>query len=140
MGSAVWMRYGKCNTLTFTQANDIFFIGPGKSANKAREFCGACPVKIQCMNYALMYDERGIWAGTTEEERDSMDPWIKIRLREVARQEGTLEVRRVEQVTKVLPMHSSEDSALEALLQEVEQLEVHDLLYCESTVLEVYED
>lgn len=30
---------------------------------------GACPVRDECLAYALAHDERGIWGGTTERQR-----------------------------------------------------------------------
>jgi len=54
---------------------DIFFPDDwGQSerqANKlAREFCGRCPIRAQCLDYALEANEpHGIWGGTTPHER-----------------------------------------------------------------------
>lgn len=35
----------------------------------AVEACGACPVKPQCLEAAILHDESGYWAGTSERER-----------------------------------------------------------------------
>jgi len=36
----------------------------------AKEICGACAVRPQCLDYALIYkDQFGIWGGRTPEER-----------------------------------------------------------------------
>ena len=35
----------------------------------AKDLCAVCPVRAQCMDYALRHDEVGIWGGTTERER-----------------------------------------------------------------------
>lgn len=34
-----------------------------------RRFCAGCAVNVQCLAYALEHHERGVWAGTDEEER-----------------------------------------------------------------------
>ena len=36
---------------------------------QAKEICRTCPVKIQCIDYALKYELVGIWGGMTEVER-----------------------------------------------------------------------
>lgn len=131
-----WRDNASCSQLSYEESNSIFFIKPGQSANRARLFCRHCPVKRECENYAIMYNERGIWAGTTDEERDSIDPWIRRTLRENAAREGTLEVREVQYFSK----QSAFDPELEDLLRWAGQLEeVHDLLYSDSIFPEASE-
>ena len=37
---------------------------------KAKEICGACAVRLECLNYALQIREQhGVWGGLNEEER-----------------------------------------------------------------------
>jgi WhiB family redox-sensing transcriptional regulator len=39
----------------------------------AKELCKACPVKTECLNYALIAREPfGIWGGLTTEDRDRL--------------------------------------------------------------------
>lgn len=64
-----WRRSAACRNLSAEDADRIFFIGTGKSARLAREFCNHCPVQRQCLDYALYYHETGIWGGTTDSER-----------------------------------------------------------------------
>jgi WhiB family redox-sensing transcriptional regulator len=41
-----------------------------RNINVIKPFCDACPVQVECLAYALSHpDERGIWAGTTENDR-----------------------------------------------------------------------
>ena len=50
----------------------IFFIDhPGSgSAAEARAVCTRCPVRVECLDYALAANERhGIWGGLTERQR-----------------------------------------------------------------------
>lgn len=45
---------------------------------EAKAVCAACPVKTECLDYALDHDEehlgKGIWGGTTYEERAGDPP------------------------------------------------------------------
>ncbi len=37
---------------------------------RAREVCGQCPVRVECLDYALETNQdSGIWGGTSEDER-----------------------------------------------------------------------
>ena len=67
-----WKTRAKCLNLSVGEVIAIFDVGRGHNANRARRFCSDCPVKQDCLNYALVNNDRGIWAGTTEAERDSM--------------------------------------------------------------------
>lgn len=54
---------------------DIFFPvsthGPGRhDIARAKEVCAGCPVRRQCLQFALAtHQVHGVWGGTTEEER-----------------------------------------------------------------------
>lgn len=54
---------------------EVFFpayIGPGRlnDSNVARMVCGPCPVRDECLSYALTTRQRyGVWGGRTETER-----------------------------------------------------------------------
>jgi WhiB family redox-sensing transcriptional regulator len=54
---------------------DVFFpigsTGPAlEQIETARRICAACPVRDECLEFALATNqEAGIWGGTTEEER-----------------------------------------------------------------------
>jgi hypothetical protein len=64
---AGWKQRSKCKTLTPTESDTLFFYESGQKANKARAFCSGCPVKQECLNYAILSKEEGVWAGTTDE-------------------------------------------------------------------------
>ena len=38
-------------------------------ADEAKEICAVCPIKSECLDYALTYEEYGIWGGATPSER-----------------------------------------------------------------------
>lgn len=49
---------------------DAFFPEKGANAGPVKRVCAACPVRVQCLDYALERDERfGIWGGMSERER-----------------------------------------------------------------------
>ena len=49
---------------------DTFFPEKGGSTREAKRICSGCPVKAECLDYALENDERfGIWGGLSERER-----------------------------------------------------------------------
>ena len=49
---------------------DLFFPGPGESAEPARKVCVPCPVRQACLDYALANAiSHGIWGGLSERER-----------------------------------------------------------------------
>lgn len=37
---------------------------------QAKFLCDMCPVKSDCLIFALIYDEYGVWGGTTKNERE----------------------------------------------------------------------
>lgn len=37
--------------------------------DEAAEMCSHCPVRVQCLEWAIEHHEVGIWGGTTDEER-----------------------------------------------------------------------
>jgi WhiB family redox-sensing transcriptional regulator len=65
---------------------DLFFpVGTTGNAlvqiDRAKEVCGQCPVKVDCLDYALETNQdSGIWGGLDEEQRRT------IRRQNVARQ------------------------------------------------------
>jgi WhiB family transcriptional regulator, redox-sensing transcriptional regulator len=49
---------------------EAFFPDRGGSARVAKAVCQQCPVRSECLGYALAHDERfGIWGGLSERER-----------------------------------------------------------------------
>ena len=49
---------------------EAFFPEKGGSTREAKKVCLTCEVRDECLEYALMNDERfGIWGGLSERER-----------------------------------------------------------------------
>jgi|HubBroStandDraft_3_1064219.scaffolds.fasta_scaffold366608_2 WhiB family redox-sensing transcriptional regulator len=41
--------------------------------SSAKAVCARCPVRVNCLTYALIIRPEGIWGGTTSEERRPVD-------------------------------------------------------------------
>jgi WhiB family transcriptional regulator, redox-sensing transcriptional regulator len=52
------------------QGSDEFVRGPNSDYGSARELCLTCPVRPECLEFALQDGSlHGLWGGTTETER-----------------------------------------------------------------------
>lgn len=65
--STDWMEHGACQG----KDPDLFFPGKGRDlASAAVAICMTCPVRLQCLEYALATDQaHGVWGGKTAHER-----------------------------------------------------------------------
>jgi WhiB family redox-sensing transcriptional regulator len=69
--SSDWRADSACRTAD----PDLFFpVAGGTAASKqiakAQRICAGCPVKEQCLDYAMStHEPAGIWGGTTPDER-----------------------------------------------------------------------
>ena len=62
---ADWTRDALC-----AQADpEIFFPDKGQPTRDAKSICRRCPVRAECLEWALAHGEQGIWGGTSEHER-----------------------------------------------------------------------
>jgi WhiB family redox-sensing transcriptional regulator len=51
----------------------VFFPARGESAGPARQVCAGCPVRQQCLEFALGHGEvHGIWGGLTVRDRRAL--------------------------------------------------------------------
>ena len=51
---------------------DVFFPDQGENdvAQQAKAICATCPVRVACLDYAVVTNQRfGIWGGLTEKQR-----------------------------------------------------------------------
>jgi WhiB family transcriptional regulator, redox-sensing transcriptional regulator len=67
-----WLPLAACKTAE----PDLFFpisspaATGGSDAARALAICGSCPVRAECLEYAMATSQvHGIWGGTTEEQR-----------------------------------------------------------------------
>ncbi|MFE1272143.1 WhiB family transcriptional regulator [Streptomyces sp. NPDC058758] len=66
--SGSWMSAGLCRA---ADADDLFV--EGAAQNRAKALCGGCPVRAECLAYALDGRiEHGVWGGMTERERRAL--------------------------------------------------------------------
>lgn len=130
MDKQTWRADALCATLTPEQSDALFFIGPGKSSKRARLFCQGCPVRQDCYNFAVAHNETGIWAGSTDEDRNHLDPFIVEILKATMVQSGTLESRNLNdfipqvrhQYHQAMEESRSMAERLDAALAEAERL------------------
>ena len=48
---------------------EIFFVERGESTEEAKAICATCPVKQECLDYAIEFNERvGIWGGMSDKQ------------------------------------------------------------------------
>jgi WhiB family redox-sensing transcriptional regulator len=61
-----WQNRGACNGTP----PHIMFPNQGDSNKRAKAFCKVCPVRVECLEFAIEHDERfGVWGGKSERER-----------------------------------------------------------------------
>jgi WhiB family redox-sensing transcriptional regulator len=61
-----WMLRAKCRGASPTE----FFPSDGVGVEFAQRICGNCPVREECLEYALKFRiEHGVWGGASERER-----------------------------------------------------------------------
>ena len=61
-----WRKQAACKD----HDNHLFFPNKGDRAFEAKRICSTCPVKAECLEFALLRPSvQGVWGGTTEFER-----------------------------------------------------------------------
>ena len=61
-----WMLSAACRGHT----PEEFFPSDGVGVDEARKVCAECPVRAECLEYALTYRiDHGVWGGASERER-----------------------------------------------------------------------
>ena len=63
-----WMARAACREVDTA----VFFPSRGEATDEARAVCAACPVRRECLAYAVESEEEGVWAGTSKRERRAM--------------------------------------------------------------------
>lgn len=63
-----WMEGAVCRQTD----PELWFPEVGSSATAAKRICQQCPVLEQCLAYALENQEKGIWGGTSEKQRQKL--------------------------------------------------------------------
>jgi WhiB family transcriptional regulator, redox-sensing transcriptional regulator len=61
-----WMFHARCRGIDPAE----FFPSDGTGVETAQRVCAACPVTVECLEYALLNRiEHGVWGGASERER-----------------------------------------------------------------------
>lgn len=60
-----WMEAALCSQTD----PELFFPELGASTRDAKAICAQCPVLARCRAYALEHRERGVWGGTSDQDR-----------------------------------------------------------------------
>jgi WhiB family redox-sensing transcriptional regulator len=61
-----WRARGRCVGVD----PNIFFIERGESSESAKTLCAECPVRTECLHFALSTNQmHGIWGGKSERQR-----------------------------------------------------------------------
>lgn len=60
-----WMDKAACQGYDV----DLFFGDSRSFSSTAKGICETCPVKQECLEYGLLYEEFGVWGGSTHVER-----------------------------------------------------------------------
>ena len=61
-----WRDYAACVGMD----PDIFFVPRGGTNEPARRVCARCPVRADCLEFALANNEYlGVWGGSSEQDR-----------------------------------------------------------------------
>jgi WhiB family redox-sensing transcriptional regulator len=92
--SRAWKRHGLCAA---SSTPDLWFPEPAQrdGAANAKAVCRACPVRSECLAYALALGIRhGVWGGTVPEERDGRKARRDRRMDPAARKRKTQAERK----------------------------------------------
>ena len=85
-GVSLWQDSAYCRDIADPE---IFFPERNVKPREAKLLCAGCPVKADCLEYALLYGLSGVWGGTTDKERKRTPKYRIIDLREDAIESGT---------------------------------------------------
>jgi len=64
-----WQQAATCNNADFDFIPDI---ETDTGAEQAQHWCRTCPVRPQCLAWAMLHSAEGYWAGTTTYQRNQL--------------------------------------------------------------------
>lgn len=93
---------------------EVFFPERGRPSKNPPylKFCGSCPVAQECLEWAVVHQAEGIWGGTTERERKTIQNQMGTFLKQKASHEGWLEPDLVQWLAES-PVKSLPDQPLQ---------------------------
>jgi WhiB family redox-sensing transcriptional regulator len=89
-----WESEALCYKLSQREKENFFPAQRGRPVKEPewKQVCFNCPVRLECLNYAIVHDEEGNWGGATEKERKSLPRSFVRELRQIAKDAGWFEV------------------------------------------------
>lgn len=67
-----WYANARCKNDDSIYSNYLY-VTDDRAAKVNRSFCNTCPVRLECLEYAIiMREQYGIWGGTTENQRKNL--------------------------------------------------------------------
>lgn len=81
-----WMSWALCSEID----PELFFPEKGGSPRRAKQICANCPVRQECLEYALKHGDTGVWGGTTESQRERTadQPFSRVAISPTSTQSG----------------------------------------------------
>jgi len=68
-----WREDALCSDMSTEERDRVFFPTRGASIEPGKAICSGCPVREQCLEYALRSPMvAGIWGGTSQRERHAL--------------------------------------------------------------------
>lgn len=81
-----WVQHGLCRGMDTA----IFFPTRGEPLDEARAVCAQCPVRAECLDYALTtFQKHGVWGGLSERERRARRMALHIQRQQTPADHGT---------------------------------------------------
>jgi len=76
-----WQKEANCTGLSIQEKDRVFFPGRGRPYRTSphEKYCVACPVVKECLEYALVHREEGVWGNTTLDQR-KLFPLIQVEI------------------------------------------------------------
>lgn len=60
-----WTEHAACKDTDY----ELWFPKAGDNGQRAKRICAGCPVRQQCLDFAITNEEYGIWGGMSEHQR-----------------------------------------------------------------------
>lgn len=64
-----WKEEAACSEVSFNFVPDV---ETDRGVNRAQQWCRACPVRINCLSWAMLHKAEGYWGGTTTHQRKQL--------------------------------------------------------------------
>lgn len=55
------------------------------------DYCNRCVVKLNCLAFAIVHNEEGVWGGTTDSQRKRLNPLVQSQMTLQAQEAGWFE-------------------------------------------------